>query len=46
MNVLFMNPGACGNHGFHQLKTALRFVIDGQKIEQLDVIELGKRAAL
>lgn len=42
--VLCMNPGACGVHGFHNVKTALRFNIHETKIEQLEVIELGKRA--
>lgn len=41
--VLHMNPGACGIHGFHQVKTALRFIIDGEEIKDLAVIELGKR---
>lgn len=41
--LLHMNPGACGKHGFHQIKTALRFIIDGCDIKDLAVIELGKR---
>jgi putative phosphoesterase len=43
-DVLHLNPGACGNHGFHQIKTALRFTIDDTKIKDLAIIELGKRA--
>lgn len=42
-DLLHMNPGACGIHGFHQVKTVLRFVIDGEEIKDLAVIELGKR---
>ncbi len=42
--VLHMNPGACGIHGFHQVKTVLRFVIDKEEIKDLAIIELGKRA--
>ena len=42
-DLLHMNPGACGIHGFHQVKTVLRFVIDGSDIKDLAVIELGKR---
>ena len=38
-----MNPGACGKHGFHQVRTMLRFVINGDKISDLEVIELGKK---
>ncbi|MAU15886.1 MAG: YfcE family phosphodiesterase [Muricauda sp.] len=43
LNLLHMNPGACGKHGFHQVRTMLRFSIDGDKISDLEVIELGKR---
>ena len=42
-SLLHMNPGACGKYGFHQIRTMLRFVIDGEKISDLEVIELGKR---
>lgn len=44
--LLHMNPGACGNHGFHTVKTALRFEIDGSEIKNLAVIELGNRTSL
>ncbi len=43
LNLLHMNPGACGKHGFHQVRTMLRFQIDGDTISDLEVIELGKR---
>lgn len=43
LNVLHMNPGACGKHGFHQVRTMLRFEIEGADIKNLEVIELGKR---
>lgn len=43
LNCLHMNPGACGKHGFHQVRTMLRFVIDSGDIKNLEVIELGKR---
>lgn len=42
-NFLHMNPGACGIQGFHQVRTMLRFVIDGDKIKDLEVIEIGKK---
>ncbi|MEO1012054.1 MAG: metallophosphoesterase family protein [Bacteroidota bacterium] len=41
--ILHMNPGACGRHGFHQVRTMLRFAIDGSDIKNLEVVELGKR---
>tara|TARA_R110001583_G_scaffold55764_3_gene169140 strand:+ start:110027 stop:110521 length:495 start_codon:yes stop_codon:yes gene_type:complete len=43
LGVLHMNPGACGKHGFHQVRTMLRFVIDETEIKDLVVVELGKR---
>ncbi|MEX1192937.1 MAG: metallophosphoesterase family protein [Brumimicrobium sp.] len=44
-NMLWMNPGACGNHGFHKIKTLLRFEINKGKIEHLEVIEIGERGS-
>ena len=43
LGLLHMNPGAAGVHGFHQVRTMLRFEIDGDKIQNLEAIELGKR---
>ena len=43
LNLLHMNPGAAGVHGFHQVRTMLRFEIDGDKIQNLEIVELGKR---
>ncbi len=43
LELLHLNPGACGTHGFHQMRTMLRFTIDGKDIKDLEVIELGKR---
>ena len=41
--LLHINPGAAGNHGFHQVKTLVRFEIDNGKPQHLEVIEIGKR---
>lgn len=41
--LMYMNPGACGKYGFHKVRTMLRFAVDGAGIEDLEVIELGKR---
>ena len=43
-NLLHINPGAAGNHGFHQVKTLIRFEISEGKPQNLEVIEIGKRA--
>ncbi|MBA2611489.1 MAG: metallophosphoesterase family protein [Bacteroidetes bacterium] len=43
---LLINPGACGVHGFHKVKTAVRFEIEGSDIKNLAVIEIGNRTSL
>ena len=45
-SCLHMNPGAAGNHGWHKVKTLVRFAIDGKAIKDCEVIEIGKRGAL
>ena len=45
-NMIYINPGAAGNHGFHSIKTLIRFEINTKIISKLEVIELGKRGAL
>ncbi|MBL0308535.1 MAG: metallophosphoesterase family protein [Bacteroidetes bacterium] len=45
-NMLMMNPGAAGSHGFHKIKTVLRFNLDNGKIKDLEAIELGKRGEI
>lgn len=44
LNTLYINPGAAGRHGFHKVRTLLRFTIEGGNIFDMDVIELGLRA--
>jgi uncharacterized protein len=43
INCLHMNPGAAGKHGWHKVRTLIRFVIDGKDMKDCEVIELGKR---
>lgn len=43
LNLLHLNPGAAGYHGFHKVKTLLRFELNNGKIENLEVVELGPR---
>ena len=45
-NMLYLNPGACGNHGFHTMKTIVRFDLSNGNISNMEVIELGKRGAI
>lgn len=44
ISCLYMNPGAAGRHGFHHVRTILRFELDAAQVKNLEVIELGKRA--
>ncbi|MBB4077741.1 hypothetical protein GGR28_000342 [Lewinella aquimaris] len=44
--VLHMNPGACGRHGFHRMRTLLRFAVTDDRVEDLEVIELGLRGKI
>ncbi|MFN8251678.1 MAG: metallophosphoesterase family protein [Ferruginibacter sp.] len=43
LSCLHMNPGAAGKHGWHKIRTIIRFVIDGKNMKDCEVIELGKR---
>jgi putative phosphoesterase len=36
---MFINPGACGNHGFQKVNTAIRLKITGKKMHDLEVWE-------
>ena len=45
-NMLFINPGAAGNQGFHSMKTIIRFTIEKGVISGMEAIDLGKRGAL
>jgi len=38
-----MNPGAAGKHGFHAVRTMIRFSITDNSIHDLEVIEYENR---
>lgn len=38
--LLHLNPGAAGNQGFHAVRTLMRFELNQEKVENLEVIEL------
>jgi hypothetical protein len=42
LKLLHMNPGACGQQGWHKVKTLLRFDLSEGNISNLEVIELPK----
>ena len=41
-DMLVLNPGAAGIQGFHLIRTALRFRIEGGRIEQMEVLNFDK----
>lgn len=43
LHLLHMNPGAVGRHGFHKVRTMLRFEIDGKEIKNLEVVEFERK---
>ena len=46
LGLLVLNPGAAGRHGFHQVRTMLRFSIDQGKVVNMQAVELGARTAV
>ena len=44
LQCLHINPGAAGVYGWHQVRTLVRFVIDGKEIKNCEVIELGSKS--
>ncbi len=45
LNLLHINPGACGHEGWHKVKTLIRLEINQGKITKLEVIELEDKYA-
>jgi len=43
LKLMHLNPGAAGKQGLHQVRTALRFIIKGDKIEELEIFEIDPR---
>ncbi len=45
-DLIHMNPGACGHHGFHKFRTMILFDCDEGKLKNVRVVELGKRGQI
>lgn len=43
LQLLHLNPGAAGYHGWHKVRTLMRFDLVAGKIENLEIIELKRR---
>ena len=42
LDLLHINPGAAGYHGWQKVRTLIRLIVDNGSINSLEVIELGK----
>ena len=40
--LLFINPGAIGKHGFHKVRTMVSFEIDKSDIKNMEIIEVKR----
>lgn len=43
LGLLHLNPGAAGRHGFHKVRTLLRFRLEAGRVLDLQAVELGPR---
>ncbi|MEI5984358.1 metallophosphoesterase family protein [Sphingobacterium sp. PU5-4] len=43
LGLLHLNPGAAGKQGWHKQRTLMRFEINQDRIENLEVVELNPR---
>ena len=43
VGCLHINPGAAGKQGWHQVRTLVKFTIDGRDFKDLEVVELGEQ---
>ena len=46
LSCLHINPGAAGLQGWQQVRTLVRFTVNGKRFEDIEVIELGNRSVL
>ncbi len=42
LSLLHLNPGALGKHGFHKVRTFLRFSLQQGRLENLEVVEFPR----
>jgi len=42
-DLLYINPGAVGHHGFHLMRTLITFEIRDGIVTEMKAVELGKR---
>lgn len=45
-NMLYINPGACGNQGWHTVRTALRFKLEEGTIKDMEIFNLPRQSRI
>ena len=43
LQFLHINPGAMGNSGIHRVRTAIRLVVDGGNMKDLEIFEIDRK---
>jgi len=46
LQFLHINPGAMGNSGIHRVKTAIRLVVDGNNMKDLEILEIDRSSPI
>ena len=41
LNCMHINPGAAGISGFHNVRTAVRFAVEGKELKEMEVWEMA-----
>lgn len=45
-NLIYINPGAAGQHGFHTMRTIIKMNLEHNKVSNMEVVELGRRGRI
>lgn len=45
LNLLHVNPGACGNEGIHEIRTLIRMTLQNRAFRQVEIVEFGLRGS-
>ena len=40
--MMHINPGAAGKNGFHQVRTAMKFKVNGKELKDLQIFEMPR----
>ncbi|MFN8258663.1 MAG: metallophosphoesterase family protein [Bacteroidales bacterium] len=46
LGIMHLNPGAAGMSGFHNLRTAIRFVVENQNVTNIQILEISRNQVI